>query len=140
VKNLRVLILVLLAVLLPVRGALAAALFCPGGGQGRTAVVAIVAVEQGQVAIHADQGMHDEQATAHHHPSAGDAPGRDTSASGGQPPACQACASACCMSPLAFAPPPVEATVSTTSVSFPAISAPSPDFHSGGQDRPPRII
>jgi len=116
VKNFRIVILILLAFLLPVRGAFAAA--CPGGGQSGTAVLG---VEQAVAGMHADHGMHDEQATGH-------------------PPACEGCAGTCCMTPLAFAPPSVQATVLTTSVLFPVLAVPIPDFYSGGQDRPPRTV
>ena len=136
-KNLRVVIVVLLALLLPIRGAMAAAMLCPGEGSGANAVVAI---EVGDVAMPPEHGLHNEQATAHHHSSDGDASDHDTSVSDGHPTACQVCASGCCLTPLAFAPPSVQATVLTTSVAFPALSLAIPDFESGGQDRPPRTI
>jgi hypothetical protein len=137
VKTLRIVILVLLAFLLPIRGAVAAAMLCPGGGDGRTAAVA---VEQGHHETQAAHGMHDEHAAAHHHPSAGDTPDADASSSGGHQPACQFCASGCCVTPLAFAPPSVQSPRLAATVSFPALCAPVPAFQSDGQDRPPRTI
>jgi hypothetical protein len=137
VKHLRVVILVLLALLLPIRGAMAAAMLCLGDGSGPSSAVA---VEQVHVAMPAEHGLHNEQAKAHHHPSDGDASDHDTSASGGHPTACQVCASGCCLTPLAFAPPSVQARVLTTSVVSPALTLDIPAFESGGQDRPPRTI
>lgn len=136
-KNLRVVILVLLALLLPIRGAMAAAMLCPGDGSGPSSAAA---VEQVHVVMPAEHGLHDAQATAHHHPSDGDASDDDTSVSDGQPTACQVCASGCCLTPLAFAPPSVQARVLTTSAVCPALSLAIPAFESGGEDRPPRTI
>jgi hypothetical protein len=137
VKNLRVVILVLLALLLPIRGAMAAAILCPGGGSGAGAVVA---VEEGDAAMPAEHGLDNAQATAHHHSSDADAFDHDTSVSDGHQTACQVCASGCCLTPLAFAPPSVQAWILTTSVVFPALLLAIPAFVSGGQDRPPRTI
>ena len=151
-KNLRVSILVLLAMLLPIRGVIAAAMLCPGDGSGLSSAVAVavaVAVERVHVAMSAmsavpampgEHGVHGEQATAHHHPSDGDAPDHDTSVPDGHPTACQVCASGCCLTPLAFAPPSVQVKVLTTSAVYPALTLDIPDFASGGQDRPPRTI
>ena len=136
-KNLRVVILVLLALLLPIRGALATAMLCQGGGSGPSSAAA---VEQVHVAMPAEHGLHAAQATAHPHPSDGDASDGDTSVSDGHPTACQVCASGCCLTPLAFAPPSVQARVPTTSAFCPALSLAIPAFESGGQDRPPRTI
>jgi hypothetical protein len=137
VKNLRVVILVLLALLLPVRGARAAAMLCPDDGSVPSPPVA---VEQVHVAMPAEHGLHNEQATSLHQPSDGHAPDHDTSVSGGHPTACQVCVSACCLAPLAFAPPSVQARVLTISAVFPALALAIPAVESGGQDRPPRTI
>ena len=136
-KNLRVVILVLLALLLPIRGAMAAAMLCPGEGSGAGAVVA---VEKGDVAMPAEHGLPNEQPTAHHHSSDGDASDHDTSVPDGHQTACQVCASGCCLTPLAFAPPSVQARVLTTSIVSPALTLTIPAFESGGQDRPPRTF
>ena len=136
-KNLRFVILVLLALLLPIRGAMAAAMLCPGEGSGTTAVVAI---EEDDVAMPAEPGLHNEQATAHHHSSDGEAFDGDTSVSDGHPTACQVCASGCCLTPLVFAPPSLQARVLAASGAFPALSLAIAAFESGGQDRPPRTI
>ena len=142
-KNLRVVILVLLAVLLPIRGAMAAAMLCPGDGSGPSSAVAVEQVHVAMFAVPAmpaEHGLHDEQATARHHPSDSHASDHDTSASDGHPTACQVCASGCCLTPLAFAPPSVQVEVLTTSAVYPALTLDIPDFASGGQDRPPRTI
>jgi hypothetical protein len=137
VKKLRVVILVLLALLLPIRGAVAAAMLCPGDGSAPSSAVA---VEQVHVAMPVEHGLDEERATAHHHSSDGAASDHDASVSDGHPTACQLCASGCCLTPLAFAPPSVQARVLTTSAVSRALTLNIPDFESGGQDRPPRTI
>jgi len=140
VKTLRIVLLVLLAFLLPIRGAVAAAMLCPGGGDGRPAAVAL---EPGHHETHAAHGMHDDHAAAHHHHADDDTPdagAEAASSSGGHQPACQICASGCCVTPLAFAPPSVQGPRLSATVSFPALCAPVPAFQSDGQDRPPRTI
>ncbi len=136
-KHFRVVVLVLLAFLLPVRGALAAAMLCPGGGG---VGMAVLAVEKGNGHGHGEPGVHDEHATGHHHPSHGDPSGGDTASSGGHQPGCQVCAGGCCVTPLAFALPSVAGPLSGPSVAFPAFSAPIAAFQSEGQDRPPRTL
>lgn len=137
VTNLRVVIMVLLALLLPIRGAMAAAILCPADGSSPSSATA---VEQDHIAMSAEHGLHDEQAGAHHPLSDGNAANDDTSVSDGQPSACQVCASGCCLTPLACAPPSVQVRVLTTSAFDPALALAIPAFASGGQDRPPRPI
>lgn len=135
--NLRALLLVLLAFLLPVRGAMGAAMLCPSAGaQG----VAVVAAEVGHMKAHAADGAHAEHAAMSQHASNVGTSGDATATSGEHQLGCQACASGCCATPLAFAPPLVVAPRPITSVAFPALSVPVPAFQSGGQDRPPRTI
>jgi hypothetical protein len=125
VRQLRIFILVLLAVLLSVRGAVAAAPLCPHGEA--TSSVAMLA-EQPAHAMHA----------AHHHAGA-DAPDRDSSAHD-HPSTCHFCASGCCMASMVGTVPSLAQPGLTSSVAFPALTAPVTGFQSDGQDRPPRTI
>ena len=134
-KQLRILILILLAFLLPVRGAVAAAMLCPAG-EDATAAAFAVGHGQHDRHVHDDPGMHADRSAAH--TDAGtDAPGGE-SAAGTHSNTCHFCASGCCATPLGAAPSAVASPVVTASVTFPALSAPAPAFHSDGQDRTPR--
>jgi len=134
-KRMRILILVLLAVLLPIRGAMAAAMLCP---QTANSDAAVVVTEHGHHEVRTGAGMQFDHSTSHHHAS-----GAATDAgpsTGGEQATCQFCASGCCMASLvgsvtSMGPPDV-----TASITFPALSAPVPAFHSDGQDRPPRTL
>jgi hypothetical protein len=129
VRQLRIFILVLLAVLLSVRGAVAAALLCPHGeGTSSVAMLAEHPAEQPDHAMHA----------AHHHAVA-DAPDRDSSAHD-HPSTCHFCASGCCMASMVGTVPSLAQPGLTSSVAFPALTAPVTGFQSDGQDRPPRTI
>ena len=134
-KHLRTFVLILLTVLLPIRGAMAATMLCPGGD--RTNTVAVV-VEHGHHDMHADHATHADDSASHHAPG-GDA-ARDDSSSGEHPTTCHLCASGCCMASMVGTPPALGQPTLTASVTFPALAAPAPAFHSGGQDRPPRTI
>jgi hypothetical protein len=135
VKHFRTFILILMAVLLPVRGAVAATMLCP---EGETPSTAAVVAEHGHHDMHADPAMHADHAAAHHH-AIGDAPG-DDSASGEHPTTCHFCASGCCMASMVGAVPSVGPPGLTSQVTFPVLTAPIPAFQSDGQDRPPRTI
>jgi hypothetical protein len=143
VKKLRLWLLVLLAVLLPLRSALAGAMLCHVAGSGTQTEARF----DGQAHLHAHAA-----ASALHHAHAGDGthghaaedgPGdvRDAShepASGGGDK-CNLCSAFCSVTALvggiATLPQPPE-----LSGSFPRIDAPPPSFVSGGQERPPRSL
>jgi hypothetical protein len=134
VKHLRTFILVLLAVLLPIRGAVAATMLCPEGeGTDTAAVVA----QHERHDMHADHEMHVGNAASHHHASA-DAP--NDSSAGEHPTTCHYCASGCCMASIVGTVPSVGQPTLTSSVTFPALATPVAAFQSDGQDRPPRTI
>jgi len=80
-----------------------------------------------------DHGQAAPCAHAHHHPS-GTAGGIHADVG------CSACAAFCSATPMASASPAVQAPSEFARVTFPSLSAPSPSFHSDGQDRPPRTI
>jgi hypothetical protein len=139
VKTARLLLLVLLAVLLPVRGALAAVMLCPPAG---------VVMQADGPAPHASTGHHghahadaplDAAAAvhAHHHAEHGGEPGHgDASTSASDK--CNVCAASCAMTPLAASAPALLAGPDPAPVVFPALRVPPLGFVSGGQDRPPR--
>ena len=143
-KLLRTFILVLLTVLLPLRGAVAAAMLCPGAASMANASAA-ADVEDGMHGMHGMHDMHDMHAghhmgtdqAAHHDHATGLAP--DASPTHDHASACTFCADGgCCAAPLAFAPPTVSASVLIASTDFPAQAARIRDRHPDGQDRPPR--
>ncbi len=133
-KYFRTFILVLLTVLLPIRGAVAAAMLCPGGMETSTAAPA---AGHGHHDMHAGQDIdaHESATHEHSHAYASDDSSSDTHAG-----ACQFCAGGCCVTPLAFAPPSVEGPLVTTSTAFPALAARVSAYYPDGQDRPPRTI
>jgi hypothetical protein len=134
VKYLRTFILILLTVLLPIRGAVAAAMLCPG--QKATAST-FAAAAHPEPDTHAGHGMEAHHSATHDpvhlHAS-------DESPSGGHAAACQFCADGCCVTPLAFAPPSVQCPRVTASAAFPELTARASAYHTDGQDRPPRTI
>jgi hypothetical protein len=140
VKRFRVFILVLLTLLLPIRGAMAAAMLCPEGeGPNQTAVAAPHDHHGGQPAEHhASHGPHADEASAHHHTDA-DA-STDAASYGEHPTTCHFCASGCCMVSLLGTAPSLERPRVISWVAFPELVTPLPVFQSGGQDRPPRTI
>jgi Protein of unknown function (DUF2946). len=142
VRTIRIWLLLLLAVLLPVRGAVAAAMHCP------------VAASGSQVELHL---QHDELPSAHHsmdeamgaadhlsHDHAGAQQGhhgeQHNHGDGGQPDKCNLCSAFCSMPPIAGTPSTIFTPVEAANTAFPTLSAPAPSFLSDGQERPPRSI
>lgn len=122
-KAVRLWLLLVIVVLLPIRGAVAAAMLCPMAGPGSQAEA------QAMLAMPAEMGHvmgHDD----HHHE------GKDS----GTPDKCNLCAASCCLTPLAGSVPTVVAPLGLTAAAFPDFSAPPPWFVSGGPERPPRGI
>lgn len=123
-KLLRIWLLVLLAALLPVRGALATAMLCAPaiGAQGPA---------------HTAAAHHDHHDHPAHAQPAGDAAA--DSHDGGAHDKCSLCASCCATVPLLSSPPgppePFDAVQQ-----FPDLCVPAPSFVSDGQERPPRSI
>lgn len=125
-KLLRIWLLVLLAALLPIRGAMAAAMLCPPavGPHGHQSVVG-VSSHHGHEAAHVHQQATADAAGAQHHHD------------GGSHDKCSLCASCCSVVPLMSAfvdlPEPFGAAER-----FPELSVPAASFVSDGQERPPR--
>jgi hypothetical protein len=131
VRTFRIGLLLLLAVLLPLRGALAAALPCPNAAHGAAMVAGphehhrhgAVADAGGHLHADADVGAHAAGAHAHHHDGTEQ---------------CHACASCCTAPPMVATFTPRIAPLELPSVPFPAVTASAPTFVSEGPERPPR--
>ena len=134
-KRLRIFILVLLAILLPIRGAVAATMLCPEGEAPNSAAVVAVHDHHG---MQADHEVHVDDSSAHHqaHEEAPD----DDSSSGEHPTNCHFCASGCCMASMVGTVPSLGQPGLTSPITFPALTARIPAFQSDGQERPPRTI
>ena len=152
VKAIRPWILVFLALLIPVRGAVAAAMLCPPVGLGMHGTAGVSAHPLGHTAAldgadghqhpahdHAthDHGTH-EHGSPHHVSMGLEQPLDEKSDLHGDE--CGLCSAFCSVTtliasvPTIQAPPVVELTV------FPPLSAPAPAFFSDGLDRPPRSV
>jgi hypothetical protein len=133
VKLLRIWLLVLLAVLLPIRGAMAAAMACPPAGS--------VPLQQ-LVGAHADGHAHgnhgDGHAQAGHAHGGGDTAADHAHAAG--PDQCNMCSASCATPPVPSAAGGLASPLDLTSAPFPDLPAPAPTFLSDGQERPPRTI
>jgi hypothetical protein len=132
VKTFRVWLLVLLAVLLPIRGALAAAMLCPVAENG--VQVEFQAVEHTHHHVGAHHGMdaaHEDGqdgATADHQHAGTNASER-----------CNFC-SAFCSVPGLVSAALVLNSPQLDSAEFPPLYAPPSSFELDGQERPPRSI
>jgi len=129
VKTIRLCLLMLLAVLLPIRGAVAAAMMCPPAASG------------GHHAMHG-AGEHAEHPLEHAHGHADahpheHAPGaaHDHHAAGDQ---CGLCAACCTAAPLLSSVPHLSLPDDLRTAAFPALPARAPSFVSDGPERPPR--
>ena len=128
VKTLRVVFLVLLALLLPMRGAVAGAMLCPEGSSSPLPA---------QASKHIGHDTHHDTGAAHHHGHAGSTH-HDEQA--GHATACNICATFCSMTPMLSAMPTLVQAMLASTLTFPELSTPSPTFQSDGQERPPRSI
>ncbi len=129
-KALRLILLVLLALLLPIRGALGAAMMCPEGG------VSVSMTATAPASGHHHHSADNETAALHHgQPSSSDHTHTDTTAHAG---GCNNCASCCSVTPVLSALPAIQAPVDVEAVSFPPLLLPAPTFHCDAQERPPR--
>jgi len=118
VKLLRVCLLVVLAVLVPVRGAMGAAMPCMPAGLEMPAEV--------QMQVH----------DGAHHPCHDEA----SSEASQQTQSCERCAAFCSLTPLLQSVPALAEPQGLGTMAFPDLNAPSPSFESGGPERPPRSI
>lgn len=133
-KSWRIWLLLLLAVLLPMRGAVAAAMLCPVAGSGIQTELAMVdhpaAHEAMDHAMGHDHGASDDHAAGGHHD------GHDHTATD----RCNMCSAFCSLTPLVSEVPTVAEPLDPTTVKFSEPSSPPPSFFSDGLERPPRTI
>jgi hypothetical protein len=159
VKTVRICLLLLLAVLLPVRGAVAAAMLCAPAGVGAPGEPRMGAQHPAHAMGHHAMGHHamglhpighhaighqGDGADAHAaHPAVLHGDGLssvgDPDASGPQD-RCTLCAAFCSLTPLVGSAPGLFVPQALPAASFPALSAPVPSFLSDGQERPPRSL
>jgi hypothetical protein len=117
--------LIVLALLMPLRAAVAGAMLCPTGGT--------------TVSHQQHPGMSDDSVATHaHHEGMHHNAGQPSPASHAHDGGCNLCASFCSMTPMPSSAPTIEPALLAATLSFPALQAPSPSFQSGGPDRPPR--
>jgi hypothetical protein len=130
VKVLRIWLLVLLAVLLPVRAGMAAAMAC---------VPAAAAAAPGEVQLTGHDDHHDHAAAHHDHDHGAGSPEVSAAAGHGHGE-CNLCSAFCSVTPLPSVAPTVAPPLDLEGIVFPSIGAPAPNFLSSGPERPPRSI
>jgi len=124
-KSVRICLLVLLALLLPVRGAVAAAMLCPIAGSGVQTEMQTSSEHAAHEAMHEHKDAHEHTAD-HDHGKTADR--------------CNLCSAFCSLTPLTGSVPTVATPLDLSTTTFPDFSAPPPSFLSDGQERPPRSI
>ena len=144
VKTVRLCLLLLLAVLLPARGAVAAAMLCAPAGVGAAGEPRISSHPPSHAMGHHAMGHHGDGADTHAaHPAGlhgdGLSSGGDADASSPQD-RCTLCAAFCSLTPLVGSAPGLFVPQALPAAPFPALSAPVPSFLSDGQERPPRSL
>lgn len=136
-KTVRIWFLLLLALLLPLRGAVAAAMLCPVGSTGmqnelRVQDRSVAHEAMDHEAVDHDEAAHEHGGADHGH----DHSGHHQSTSD----KCNMCSAFCSLTPLVSAPVTLPEPLGLTTVKFTDLSAPPPNFFSDGQERPPRTI
>lgn len=132
-KTVRICFLLLMAILLPIRGAVAASMLCEVGGFGMQSELPIGGHDD-HAGSH--EAAHDHHAAAHDHEGAGQHEGHDHGAGN----KCNMCSAFCSLTPLVSDAPRLPEPAALPSVRFPDFSTPAPSFLSDGQERPPRTI
>jgi hypothetical protein len=127
VKTVRILLLVLLAMLLPFRGALAEVAHCTGTPN-----------EQLQVGVTDHGHAHDADRDQADHERDHDHDNHDHSLSVADE--CNFCTASCSTTASLSAQPDLAAPMVLAAATFPALNAPPPSHISEGQERPPRSI
>ena len=134
----RIGLLVLVAVLLPLRGAMAAAMLCSP---------ALAGAQTQAHAGAAGDSKHDAHTTHEHVVHEHAQHDHDHSEHAGKvahtaldDSACSLCAAFCSATPLPSGTPTLSAPSDYTSAAFPELRAATPSFVSGGPERPPRSI
>jgi len=129
VRTLRIWLLLVIAVLLPIRGAMAAALPCLNAAHGAAAVEAHHGHHHPGMGVDGEHrhGVASLDVGSHHHDHAG----------AGK---CNACASCCTAPPMMATFSPGVARLDLPTAPYPVLTASAPSFVSEGQERPPRSI
>ncbi len=127
VKIFRIWLLLLLALLLPIRGAMAAAMLCPGGSAGLQSELRLADPHAGHAMDHGAAPVGD--GAAHHGDHAAEAADK-----------CNMCSAFCSLTPLASESPRLPEPEALPGIKFPDLCTPAPSFLSDGQERPPRTI
>jgi len=133
VKTFRILLLVMLTVLLPLRGALAVTGHCAGS---KNQVTLAVAATPGNADIHthgAHGGVAADSVHAQHHAADG-----EPSTAFADP--CVLCTATCSNTSFVSTPLSVAAPTALAGASFPALIAPPLRHAAEGPERPPRSI
>jgi uncharacterized protein involved in copper resistance len=117
-------LVVLLAVVLPVKGTMAAAMWCAPAGS--------TPAHMGAMAHGAEHGHAEHGHAEHGHDQHGH--GKSTHDK------CNLCASSCSSPSMPSTPPGLDGPEALTSQSFPDLPAPVPTFLSDGPERPPRTL
>lgn len=131
-KPVRIWLLLLLALLLPFRGAVAAAMLCPMGAPGHPAEVSLRAAPLAHV--HAGHMAVNGPAAEAQPPTPAHEGGHEHTAGG----TCHMCSAFCSITPLLSEPPQLLEPSLASAARFPELATPAPRHHSDGQDRPPR--
>ena len=139
-KSWRAWFLLLLAVLLPIRGAVAAAMLCPMASSGVQAEVVLGGHGLGHAAMdHAQAHAHEQGLSHTHAATASDGDGHPTHDPSGSDK-CNLCSAYCSLTPLLTSVASLAEPLDLPMVRFADLTAPPPSFVSGGQERPPRTI
>ena len=136
VKTVRIWFLLLLAVLLPIRGAVAATMLCAVGGAAvrtelRPSHHPVDHETMDHTIAHDHAAAHDHAGASHHDDSEHGQAASDK---------CSTCSAYCSLTPLLGAVPTLVEPLGLAAVKLSDHSAPPPSFLSGGQERPPRAI
>ena len=142
VKLFRVWLLVLLAVLLPVRGAMAVAMACAPSGMPVSSQASLVASHDDEHAHHGADAGHEHASVAHDQDSPDHSAGHHGPKDHGKSHSdkCNLCSASCSATPLVRDVAGVPELNDPASTVFPSLAAPAPSFLSDGQERPPRTI
>ena len=135
-KLFRFWLLIVLAVMLPLRGAMAGAMLCAPAGSGIQS--------EAIVAGHDAGGHHDVFDAAAHDHARGDHSVHHGHESGGgllvSPDSCNFCSAYCSLTPIVSSLPTLVAPNDLAAAAFPELRARVASFLSDGQERPPRSI
>ena len=125
--------MLLVILLLPIRGAMAAAMLCLSQDGPENVMVQHLGGESSKPHDHAQHGH------GHHSHAEDTQAGQDDDVASGTADDCNLCASFCSLTPLASTAPDLRHPWARAALN-PAPSVTAPSFVSDGEDRPPRTI